>query len=88
MRRVSLAVFAAISALSAMGSIAPASAEAIQDSYCLQGTTYGYPGNCQYSSYQQCMASASGTTEGCGINPMYAFAQPARPAAVGKRIAR
>jgi hypothetical protein len=88
MRRVSVAVFLAISALSVIGSIAPAAAEAVQDSYCLQGTTYGYPGNCQYSSYQQCMASASGTMDGCGINPMYAFAQPVRPATVGRRIAR
>jgi uncharacterized protein DUF3551 len=88
MRHVSLVVLAAISALSAMGTVAPAAAEAVQDSYCLQGTNYGYPGNCQYSSYPQCMASASGTMDGCGINPMYAYAQPARPAVVGKRNPR
>ena len=31
------------------------------DSYCLQGHIWGYPGNCQFSSYAQCMATASGT---------------------------
>jgi hypothetical protein len=72
---VSLAVLATISALIAVASISPASAEAIQDSYCLQGRTWGYPGNCQFSSYAQCMATASGTDAYCGINPQYAFAR-------------
>ena len=40
--------------------------------YCLQGRAWGYPGNCQFSSYSQCMASASGTDAYCGINPRYA----------------
>ena len=71
---VSLAVLVTISALAAVGSILPASAETIQDSYCLQGRAWGYPGNCQFSSYAQCMATASGTFSYCGINPHYAFA--------------
>jgi hypothetical protein len=33
----------------------------------------GYPGNCMFSSYAQCMATASGTNNGCGINPQYLF---------------
>ena len=77
-RHVSLAVLATISALTAVGSISPAPAEAIQDRYCLQGRPWGYPGNCQFSSYAQCMASASGTNASCGINPMKAFAQQRR----------
>jgi hypothetical protein len=40
--------------------------------YCLQGQHWGYPGNCHFSSYSQCMASASGTNSHCGINPRYA----------------
>jgi hypothetical protein len=40
--------------------------------YCLQGQHWGYPGNCHFSSYRQCMASASGTNASCGINPRYA----------------
>lgn len=41
--------------------------------YCLQGGEWGYPGNCQFDSYQQCMATASGTRAGCDINPVVAF---------------
>ena len=56
-RHVSLAVLATISALTAVGSISAAATEAIQDRYCLQGRQWGYPGNCQFSSYPQCMAT-------------------------------
>jgi hypothetical protein len=78
-RNISLAVLASVSALMAAGAMSPAAAvEAIQDSYCLQGRQHGYPGDCQFSSYQQCMATASGTGEGCGINPMKAYAQQRR----------
>ena len=76
---MSLAVLAIVSALTVAGSMSPAAAaEAIQDSYCLQGRQHGYPGVCQFSSYQQCMATASGTGEGCGVNPMKTFAQQRR----------
>jgi hypothetical protein len=75
-RNVSLAVLAAVSTLAMIGSMSSApAAEPMQDSYCLQGRSSGYPGNCQFSSYQQCMATAIGTDEGCGINPMKAFPQ-------------
>ena len=79
-RHVSLAALATISALTTVGSISPAPAEAIQDRYCLQGRQWGYPGNCQFSSYAQCMATASGTDAYCGINPQYAFARQQRGA--------
>jgi hypothetical protein len=46
----------------------------IQDRYCLQGRELGYPGNCEFSTYDQCMATASGTNAYCGINPQYLFA--------------
>jgi hypothetical protein len=49
-------------------SISPAAA----DRYCLQGGTWGYPGNCQFATYHQCKMSASGTISHCGINPRYA----------------
>ncbi|MEK9284437.1 MULTISPECIES: DUF3551 domain-containing protein [unclassified Bradyrhizobium] len=52
-----------------------APAQAANDRYCLQGRSWGYPGNCQFVSYQQCLAAASGTSSYCGINPHYAFAQ-------------
>jgi len=40
--------------------------------YCLHGQQWGYPGNCNLSSHNQCVASASGTNSHCGINPRYA----------------
>jgi hypothetical protein len=39
--------------------------------YCLQGDQWGYPGNCGFSTYHQCRASASGTRASCGVNPAY-----------------
>ncbi len=41
--------------------------------YCLQGRQWGYPGNCAFATYRQCMATASGTNSGCGINPRYGY---------------
>lgn len=43
--------------------------------WCTQGRGVGYPGDCSYQSYAQCMASASGRNLYCGINPRFAFAQ-------------
>ena len=77
---VSLAALATISALTIVGSISPVPAGAVQDRYCLQGRIWGYPGNCQFSSYPQCMATASGTDAYCGINPQYLFARQRRRA--------
>ena len=77
-RPVSLAILATISVLATVVSISPAPAGRIQDTYCLQGRIWGYPGNCQFSSYAQCMATASGTDAYCGINPHYAFARQRR----------
>jgi hypothetical protein len=75
-RHVSFAVLAVLSALAAVESITPAAAA--QDQYCLQGRRWGYPGNCLFSSYAQCMATASGTADSCGMNPQYAFARQRR----------
>ena len=52
--------------------------ESAPNSYCLQARNRGYPGDCQYSSYAQCMATASGQGGSCGINPQYAFARQRR----------
>ncbi|MEN3290364.1 MAG: hypothetical protein V7634_4664 [Bradyrhizobium sp.] len=75
MRRLIFATASAGCILAGFASISPAAAEG---RYCLQGRTWGYPGNCQFSTYQQCRASASGTQADCGINPRYAFAQQRR----------
>jgi Protein of unknown function (DUF3551) len=66
-------------AASAVVVLTAASSAIAQDAYCLQGVIWGYPGNCQFASYAQCMASASGTVAYCGINPRLAFAPPAMP---------
>jgi hypothetical protein len=52
---------------------APTAPAGIQDRYCLQGYQWGYPGNCEFSTYAQCLATASGTEDGCGENPQYLF---------------
>jgi len=36
--------------------------------YCLQGQDWGYPGLCQFSTYQSCQATASGTLSARGAS--------------------
>ena len=36
--------------------------------YCLQGEYAGGAGDCSFSTYAQCQASASGRTASCGLN--------------------
>jgi Protein of unknown function (DUF3551) len=51
--------------------------------YCLQGDAYAGAGDCGFTSYQQCQATASGRTAYCGANPYLVNAAvltiPARP---------
>src|ERR1700761_7181858 len=47
--------------------LAPTVASAHDYPYCLQGRRWGYPGNCQFESFQQCRVTASGTQDDCGI---------------------
>jgi hypothetical protein len=70
MRRFLFVSVAALTVLSAAGTNSASAAR-----YCLQGRHWGYPGNCQFSSYSQCMASASGTDAYCGVNPRHAYAR-------------
>jgi hypothetical protein len=44
--------------------------------YCLQGRDWGIPGECSYSSYEACEASASGRGLYCNVNPRVAFLPP------------
>jgi len=73
MRRLLFASLSATAVFAGFAALSPASAA--QDRFCLQGRIWGYPGNCQFSTYRQCQAAASGTDAGCGINPAYAFAR-------------
>jgi hypothetical protein len=52
---------------------APAPAAAGDYPWCIQGDEVGYPGECSYYTYAQCMASASGRRVYCGINPRAAY---------------
>ena len=89
MRKALFAVMSTLAVAASLGSISAAAGRErfrhiapppIQDRYCLQGRIWGYPGNCQFATYEQCMASASGTDAYCGENPTYLFARQRRPA--------
>jgi hypothetical protein len=75
LKLIGAAAFAGL-ALSALTAL-PASAQPYDPydyAYCLQGKDYGLPGLCQFNSYAQCEATASGTPSYCGVNPRFAFA--------------
>lgn len=57
---------------------AAATAQARDYPYCLTSRGYGYPGECSYTSYRQCMASASGRLADCVVNPRVAFGEQRR----------
>ncbi len=75
MQKRLLAMVAIIISVTSIGLISPAAAQA---RYCLQGRIWGYPGNCQFATYGQCIASASGTDAYCGINPQNGYARHRR----------
>jgi hypothetical protein len=72
MRNATLAILTLSAALAATLA-GPSPAAAHDYPYCLQGRGLGVPGECAYSSYAQCMASASGRALYCNINPRVAF---------------
>ena len=68
MRAALLAVMA-IGTLSAIGT---APAEARDYPYCIKGRQWLSPlGDCSFSSYAQCQATASGRFAYCDVNPFY-----------------
>jgi hypothetical protein len=69
MRTVALVALTLCSGLA--GGIAGASAQDYP--FCKQGRSAGYPGDCSFSTYAQCQATASGTNDGCGLNPRFAY---------------
>ena len=74
MRNAMLAILALSAAT--VATVAGSSPAAAYDyPYCLQGRGIGVPGECSYSSYGQCMASASGRALYCNVNPRVAFGQ-------------
>jgi hypothetical protein len=71
MRSLAIAAIAAAGLSGLAVSSTPAAARDYP--YCLQGRQQGYPGLCNFSSFQQCKAAASGTNSDCGINPRVAY---------------
>jgi Protein of unknown function (DUF3551) len=67
---LALAVLLAAGAATLAGSTPAA---AIDYPWCVQGRGVGIPGDCSYTSYNQCMASASGRGLYCNVNPRTAF---------------
>ncbi len=77
MRNAMLALLAVTAAGAAtLAGSAPAAARDYP--YCITGGGFGYPGDCSYSSYAQCRASASGRRVDCNVNPIFAFGQQHR----------
>lgn len=73
-----------LSALAAMvfGGFATVTPAAARDyPWCAQGGDYDYPGECSYSTYEQCQASVSGRLLYCDRNPRigYGAVQPPEP---------
>ena len=63
-------LFVSLFALTLLSTVGINSATAAR--YCLQGRSWGYPGNCHFKSPRACVAAASGTDAHCGVNPQYA----------------
>ena len=83
MRKLGLVMTTVLAAgFASLASSGPARAQDYP--WCTQGRSVGYPGDCSYQTYAQCMASASGRNLYCGINPRFAFAQEPR----GRRVYR
>ena len=73
--RIPAAFVLACAAMGLFWSASPA--EARDYRYCLY-EGFDTAGDCYYSTYAQCMASASGRVAYCNINPMYS-GEPAKP---------
>jgi hypothetical protein len=71
--RIALLGLMAITAISAVD-MTPA--EARDNAFCIKGQDYDTVlGDCSFSSYEQCQATASGRYAYCDVNPYYAGAE-------------
>jgi hypothetical protein len=74
MRKLILAAMAlAAAGVTTVATSAPAAA--YDYPWCVQGKGVGVPGDCTYTTYAQCIASASGRLAYCNVNPRVAFGQ-------------
>jgi hypothetical protein len=69
------AAFLALMAISTFSTIAATPVEARDYPYCIKGKDWLSPvGDCRFTSYQQCQATASGRSAYCERNPFYSRA--------------
>jgi hypothetical protein len=78
MRKMHLALLT-LGATFLVGSVNVTPAAAHDYPWCAQGGGYDYPGDCTYSTYDQCLASVSGRLMACGPNPLVAYGQAPQP---------
>jgi hypothetical protein len=78
MRKLVLAAMA-LTAAGAATLTTSAPAAAYDYPWCVAGRDMGYPGDCSYATYNQCMASASGRIAYCSANPRVAYGQQQAP---------
>ncbi|MBB5046350.1 hypothetical protein HNR60_001095 [Rhodopseudomonas rhenobacensis] len=68
------AALLALLALGAVSAIDTTPAEARDYPFCIKGKDYAQVlGDCSFSTYQQCQATASGRYAYCDTNPYYSF---------------
>jgi len=48
--------------------------------WCVRSAEFDYNPDCSFTSFAQCMASASGRPASCYINPRFAYERPRRGA--------
>ena len=66
------AALLALMAISTLSTIVATPAEARGSAYCIKGKDWLSPvGDCSFSSYRQCQATASGRLAYCERNPFY-----------------
>ncbi|MCK1388617.1 DUF3551 domain-containing protein [Bradyrhizobium sp. 21] len=77
-KKVQLALLAlGATVLAGFATVTPAAARDYP--WCARGGGYDYPGDCTYSTYEQCQASVSGRLMDCGPNPLVAYGQAPQP---------
>lgn len=73
-------IVTALAAIGLAAFVGPTPAAARDYPWCAQGGEYDYPGECAYSTYEQCQVSVSGRLLFCDRNPRLAYGHaPAQP---------
>lgn len=74
MRKTQLALLTLVATvLAGVVTVTPAAARDYP--WCARGGEYDYPGECAYSTYEQCLASVSGRLLYCDRNPRTGYGE-------------